>query len=104
MAGITKTGGRLNAFRILRACTPATFTLASTPNSRSVIAGSTAAFAVAVSPQSGFTGSVNLKVSGLPLVLRRILVRIPWQSVARLRRLPHSISSSLPLPRRVSTT
>jgi hypothetical protein len=44
----------------------ANFTLSASPSSQSVTAGSTANYTVTVTPQNGFTGTVNLTVSGEP--------------------------------------
>jgi hypothetical protein len=45
---------------------PPDFALGASPGTQSVAAGSTAAYSVSVTPQSGFTGNVSLSVSGLP--------------------------------------
>ena len=44
----------------------ANFTLTASPSSQSVTAGSNADYTVTVTPQNGFTGTVNLTVSGQP--------------------------------------
>ena len=45
---------------------PPTFTLSTTPSSRSVVQGSPASYTVTVGAQNGFIGTVDLIVSGLP--------------------------------------
>jgi hypothetical protein len=66
--GITVTGGRLNLYRAVNSVTPpaADFTMGATPPSQSVAQNTDATFTVSVSPLNGFTGNVDLSVSGLP--------------------------------------
>src|SRR5262249_44154095 len=45
---------------------PGTFTLSVTPTSQTVSRGSTTQYAVTISAQGGFSGTVNLSLSGLP--------------------------------------
>jgi hypothetical protein len=44
----------------------ADFTLSATPSTRTVVAGSATSYTATVTPANGFTGTVNLTVSGLP--------------------------------------
>lgn len=66
MAGLSVTGGRLNAFKTLRGCAPATFALSAAPGSQSVIAGRTGSYTITSTPQNGFTGNISLSVTGAP--------------------------------------
>jgi subtilase family serine protease len=45
---------------------PGSFTLSATPNSVSVVQGSSRSATIGVTPQNGFSGSVSLSASGLP--------------------------------------
>jgi PKD repeat protein len=51
---------------VTRTVTVANFSLSSTPTSQTIAPGGTAAYAVTVAPQNGFTGTVSFAVSGLP--------------------------------------
>ena len=66
LAGITTTGGRLNAAKALGAPASPDFTLSIAPSSRTVVRGNAASYTVTVVPANGFTGSVELSVTGLP--------------------------------------
>ena len=66
LSGITTTGGRLNAARVLGAPPVPTFTLAAVPATRSVTRSASTSYAVNVTALYGFTGSVDLSVTGLP--------------------------------------
>jgi subtilisin family serine protease len=67
LAGVTVTGGRLNAWRALRGCSSSpSFTLSTTPAAQSAAPNTGATYSVNVAPQSGFSGAVTLSVSGLP--------------------------------------
>lgn len=46
--------------------TPATFSLAASPNTQAVSAGASTSFAVTMTPGRSFSGTVSLSVSGLP--------------------------------------
>jgi PKD repeat protein len=49
-----------------RTITVANFTVTATPSSQAVIAGQSATFTATVTPASGFTGTVDFSVAGLP--------------------------------------
>jgi subtilisin family serine protease len=67
LAGITATGGRLNALRALRGCSSSpSFAVSATPAALSVARGTAATYSVTVTPQSGFTGAATLSVTGVP--------------------------------------
>ncbi len=64
---ITGTAGDLTATTtVALAVHPPAFLLAATPTTVGIGPGSTAGSAILVTPQFGFTGSVNLSISGLP--------------------------------------
>ena len=64
--GTTVTGGRLNAYKTLRGCSPAGFQLSATPPAQSIGAGNTATYSISVTPQNGYSGAVTLSVAGAP--------------------------------------
>ena len=66
LAGKTVTGGRLNAARALGAALPPDFAIGVNPVSRTVVQGAPTTFTVTISPQSGFSSSVDLSLTGLP--------------------------------------
>lgn len=69
LAGITITGGRLNVNKAIRACAaPANpdFALSATPTSQTVVQGTGTSYTVNIARTGGFTGAVNLSVTGLP--------------------------------------
>jgi uncharacterized membrane protein len=45
---------------------PVDFTLNASPSNRTVVAGDSASYSVAINPTAGFTGQVTLSISGLP--------------------------------------
>jgi hypothetical protein len=65
---ITATSGSLThtATVTLVVTAPSTFTISVAPTSQSVSRGSSTQYAVTISGQGGFSGTVNLSVSGLP--------------------------------------
>lgn len=65
---ITGTSGALSstARLSLTVTAPPSFTIAATPASLSLAQGSSGTSAIAISPQNGFNGTVNLAASGLP--------------------------------------
>jgi hypothetical protein len=65
---ITATSGSLThtATVTLVVTAPSTFTISVTPTSQTVSRGSSTQYAVTISGQGGFSGTVNLSVSGLP--------------------------------------
>jgi serine protease len=73
-AGLTKTGGRLNAFRAVSSASPSrppppvtgTFVVDASPQRRSIPRGSSTSYAVTVAASGGFTGTVTLSTKGLP--------------------------------------
>jgi subtilisin family serine protease len=68
LAGLTRTGGRLNVNKAIRTCAPPTpdFTLSASPASQTVVRGDVGtSYAVTITPSGGFTGSVTLSVNGL---------------------------------------
>lgn len=65
MSGITITGGRLNVDRAIQSCT-GPFNVSATPGSRSVAPGGSTTYSVTVGVNGGFSGTVNLSISGLP--------------------------------------
>ena len=70
LAGITSTGGRLDIDKAIRGCAaPPTpdFTLSVAPTSQSVAQGQSTSYTVGVNRTGGFSGSVSLSVSGLPV-------------------------------------
>lgn len=69
LSGKTVTGGRLNVYKAISACStpPAPdFSLSATPSSQTVVQGANTGFAVSIAGSGGFTDSVTLSVSGLP--------------------------------------
>ncbi len=68
LSGITVTGGRLNAWKALRGCTPVVpiFSLSVNPASQLVAAGASTSFSVSATPQNGFAGNVGLSLAGAP--------------------------------------
>ncbi|MBX4197388.1 S8 family serine peptidase [Candidatus Saccharibacteria bacterium] len=76
--GYVVTGGRLNACKIIPACsslpllppvqppTVGDFALSSPVNSQSVSPGGTATYTITATPSGGYLGQVNLSLSGLP--------------------------------------
>jgi hypothetical protein len=58
--------GGIAVFGELRTTSAPDFSLSVTPNSQTVIVGSSTTYSVAASPQNGFNGSVSLTVQGLP--------------------------------------
>ena len=67
LAGVTVTGGRLNVGKAMRACVPSPdFSVSASPSSRTVNAGASGQYSVAVTPSNGFSGAVAFAVSGLP--------------------------------------
>ena len=64
--GLTTTGGRLNAARVLGAPPIPSFTIAALPSSRTVARNSSTSYVVNITPLNGFAGSVDLSVTGLP--------------------------------------
>ncbi|MEA2238336.1 MAG: hypothetical protein QOC81_3060 [Thermoanaerobaculia bacterium] len=66
LSGKTITGGRLNAAKAVGAPLGPDFTLLVNPVSRSVGQGTATTYTVTVTPANGFSGSVNLAVTGLP--------------------------------------
>jgi uncharacterized repeat protein (TIGR01451 family) len=66
LAGRTVTGGRLNAAKAVGATLPPDFVISVSPATRSVVRGASTTYAVTITPSGGFSGSVNLSVTGLP--------------------------------------
>jgi len=69
LAGKTVTGGRLNVNTAIRACsTPPVpdFSLSASPGSLSIVQGESVTSTITVGALYGFTGTVNLEVSGIP--------------------------------------
>lgn len=67
-AGISVSGGRLNAYKTLRSCASATssFSLSAATAQRSVTVGQSTSYPLTIVAENGFTGNVNLSVSGAP--------------------------------------
>ena len=66
LTGKTVTGGRLNAGRAVGATLPPDFSLKVSPGSRTVTQGGSTTYTVTITPQDGFSASVDLSVAGLP--------------------------------------
>jgi subtilisin family serine protease len=69
LTGLTVTGGRLNVYKAITACTNQVtpdFSVAATPSSRNVTAGSGATYTVTTAATGGFSAAIALKVGGLP--------------------------------------
>lgn len=69
LAGLTTTGGRLNAAKAVGVTPPPPspdFSLSASPASQTVLPGASTTYTVTVSRTGGFTGSVTLSASGLP--------------------------------------
>ncbi|MEO8034451.1 MAG: FG-GAP-like repeat-containing protein, partial [Acidobacteriota bacterium] len=64
--GKTVTGGRLNAAKAVGAQIAPDFAISISPASRTVVQGASTGFSITIVPSNGFTGSVDLSVSGLP--------------------------------------
>jgi len=62
---VTDDGG-LSSTTQTRTITVADFSVSATPSSRTVVSGGIAAYTATVTPASGFTGTVNFDVTGLP--------------------------------------
>lgn len=62
----TITRGRLNAAKALGATPSPDFFVSMTPTLRTVQVGESASYTVTITPANGFTGSVDLSVTGLP--------------------------------------
>src|SRR5712692_5787613 len=62
-----KSGSLVNTVLVSLAVTSSqTFGLSASPNTLSILQGTSGAIAVTITPQNGFTGSVSLSASGLP--------------------------------------
>jgi subtilisin family serine protease len=68
MSGVTVTGGRLNVDKAVRSLAPPgpDFSVSATPSSSTVLQGNGTSYTATVTATGGFTGVVNLTVSGLP--------------------------------------
>jgi len=66
LSGKTITGGRLNAAKAVGAPLGPDFSMLVSPPSRSVPQGGSTTYTLTITPSNGFSGSVNLAVTGLP--------------------------------------
>ena len=67
VASLTVTDDKgLASLAATRTVTVSNFTLSATPSSQAVMPGQNATYTVTVTPSSGFTGTVNFTVAGLP--------------------------------------
>jgi len=66
LTGKTITGGRVNAYKAVRACGAPTFKLTATPGAISLVPGGSASVAVQVTGENGFSSAVTLSTTGLP--------------------------------------
>jgi uncharacterized repeat protein (TIGR01451 family) len=84
LTGKTITGGRLNAAKAVGAPLGPDFTILVSPVTRTVAQGSSTTYGITISPANGFSGSVNLAVTGLPSGANGIFSVNPTASTTNL--------------------
>ena len=66
VTGAASGANRTLQYTVINSTAPADFSLAISPATQSVAAGSSASYNITVTPLNGFTGTVSFKASGLP--------------------------------------